>query len=101
MAGTDPVKKEAAEKNLRSASINIRAKFQQRDLIDRAVKALGKNRSDFMLEVACKEAENILLDRCYFSLDQKKFDLFQKALDRPPKKNARLHQTLTTPAPWE
>lgn len=101
MAQTKALKKATPAKNLRSANINIRAKTQQRELIDRAVKALGKNRSDFMLEAACKEAENILLDRCYFALDQKKFDQFSKALDSPPQDNPRLQKMLTTPAPWE
>jgi uncharacterized protein (DUF1778 family) len=54
----------------RSVVINIRARTTQRDLIDRAAEALGKNRSDFMLEASCREAENVLLDRRYFTLSE-------------------------------
>ena len=68
----------------RNASINLRVYGQQRDLIDRAVKVLGKSRSDFMLEVACKEAKNVLLDRRYFALDPKEFDRFLSALAEEP-----------------
>ena len=55
---------------MRAAAINLRALPEQRDLIDRAASLLGKNRSDFMLETACREAESILLDRRVFALDE-------------------------------
>ena len=42
-----------AQNATRDVSINIRARNAQRDLIDRAAEAIGKNRSDFMLEAAC------------------------------------------------
>ena len=86
---------------MRDASINLRASSQQRNLIDWAVKVLGKSRSDFMLDVACKEAQNVLLDRCYFSLEPEKFDQFLAALDEAPADNDRLRRTLTSPPPWE
>jgi uncharacterized protein (DUF1778 family) len=86
---------------VRDASINLRVQPQQRDLIDRAVAVLGKSRSDFMLEVACKEAENVLLDRRYFALDPKEFDRFLAALDEAPADNDRLRRTLTSLSPWE
>ncbi len=85
----------------RSASINIRALQQQRDLIDRAAKITGKKRSEFMLEAACKEANNILLDNRHFLLDQKKFDRFLKVLDQPSKDNPLLNRALNTPPPWK
>ena len=37
---------------MRNAAINLRARPEQRDLIDRAAKLLGRSRSDFMLEAA-------------------------------------------------
>ena len=85
----------------RDASINLRVQPQQRDLIDRAVAVLGKSRSDFMLEAACKEAENVLLDRRYFALAPEEFGRFLAALDEAPADNDRLRRTLTSPAPWE
>jgi uncharacterized protein (DUF1778 family) len=50
----------------RNAPINIRARQTQRELIDRAAAAQHKSRSDFILEAACKEAENVLLDQRLF-----------------------------------
>ena len=43
----------------RDENINLRASQSQKALIDRAADALGRNRSDFMLETACREAEAV------------------------------------------
>lgn len=48
--------------DVREAPISIRAKKSQRDLIDMAASLVSKSLTDFMLEVACREAQNILLD---------------------------------------
>ncbi|MEI2713951.1 MAG: DUF1778 domain-containing protein [Nocardioides sp.] len=53
-------------------TISIRAKAGQRDLIDQAADRLGRSRSDFMLEAACRQAEDVLLDQTYFALDAKR-----------------------------
>ena len=43
--------------------IKLRTTVDEREMIDRAAAVLGKNRSQFMLEVARQAAENALLDR--------------------------------------
>ncbi len=53
---------------MRDAAINLRARPEQRDLIDQAARLLGKNRSDFMLEAACDRAQAVMLDQVFFSL---------------------------------
>jgi uncharacterized protein (DUF1778 family) len=85
----------------RDATINLRASRRQKALIDRAADALGRNRSDFMLETACREAESVLLDRRYFALSIQEFKRFTSMLDKPPASNARLRRLLKTKAPWE
>lgn len=82
-------------------TISIRAKRRQRDLIDRAAERLGRNRSDFMLEAACREAENVLLDQIFFTVDGESFEKFQDMLDNPPEPSERLRRLLQTKAPWE
>ena len=62
---------------------------RQKALIDRAADALGRNRSDFMLETACREAESVLLDRRYFALSGEEFKRFTSMLDKPPASNAQ------------
>ncbi len=85
----------------RTAPINLRALESQRSLIDRAARVLGKNRSDFMLETACREAENILLNQRLFSLNETDFDAFMTTLDAPVKGNPALRNLMARKAPWE
>ena len=82
-------------------TISIRAKAGQRDLIDQAADRLGRSRSDFMLEAACRQAEDVLLDQTYFPLDAKGFAMFQAMLDQPPEPTDRLRRTLRARAPWD
>lgn len=84
----------------RGVTLNIRADPKRRDLIDRAAEAVGKSRSEFMLETACKEAESVLLDRRYFALDEAQFQAFLARLDAPAP-SAKLVELLNTKAPWE
>jgi uncharacterized protein (DUF1778 family) len=81
-------------------TISIRAKAGQRDLIDQAADRLGRSRSDFMLEAACRRAEDVLLDQTYFALEPDAFTAFQAMLDQPPAPTDRLRRTLTVRAPW-
>jgi uncharacterized protein (DUF1778 family) len=85
----------------RNEMINLRASTRQRSLIDRAAAVLGRSRSDFMLDTACREAESVLLDRRYFTLSEEEFKRFVARLDKPPKDNPRLRRLLRTKAPWE
>jgi uncharacterized protein (DUF1778 family) len=84
-----------------SVSINIRAKAKQRDLIDQAAGRLGRSRSDFMLEAACREAEDVLLDQAFFTVDESTFAKFQMLLDQPLPPTDKLRRLLKTKAPWE
>ncbi len=86
---------------MRDASINLRAMPEQRDLIDQAASALGKNRSDFMLEAACERAQSVLLDQVYFQLDTEKFNEFVALLDAPLQSNAGLERLLAIKTPWD
>jgi uncharacterized protein (DUF1778 family) len=88
-------------RNLRAENINLRVSRSQKMLIDQAAKAQGRNRSDFMLEAACREAETVLLDRRYFILDDDAFQRFMAMLDAPPTSNPRLARLLQTKSPWE
>lgn len=86
---------------IRDQAINIRATQQQRDLIDHAASVMGKSRSDFMLEMACRAAEDVLLDRTYFVLDPDSFDRLADFLENPPDPPEGLREFLTRKAPWE
>lgn len=88
-------------KKKESVSINIRAKTRQRDLIDQAAERLGRSRSDFMLDAACRKAEDVLLDQAFFSVDAGIFEKFQSLLDHPLPATEKLRRLLNTKAPWD
>ena len=90
-----------SEREGRGVTINLRADEVKRSLIDRAAERLGKNRSEFMLEAACREATSVLLDQRFFLLDEKTYKRFTAALDKPPAENSRLRRLLVTKTAWE
>lgn len=84
-----------------SASISLRINPEQRELIDSAASLQGLSRTDFMLSVACREAERILLDQRRFFVDDAAFQKFQELLDEPVEPNPKLGNLLNRKSPWE
>jgi uncharacterized protein (DUF1778 family) len=89
-----------AQTQIRNESINLRISKRQKRLIDEAAELLDRSRSDFMLDVACREAEALLLDRNHFSLSDEKLKQFMAMLDEPPSQNVKLKKLLQSKAPW-
>ncbi len=73
-----------AATDLQSHAVNLRVRTDTRALIDRAAKALGKTRSEFMIDAARRAAEDALLDQTLVRVDQDTYDFFLKTLDQPP-----------------
>lgn len=86
---------------MRDIAINLRARSDQRDLIDRAASSLGRNRSDFMLEAACEKAQTIMLDRIFFAINDLAFAQFTALLDAPIEANPALDRLLARRPLWE
>lgn len=63
--------------------LNLRAKESQRALIDAAAEILHKSRTDFILEMACQAAENVILDRRVFNFNDEQYAEFINMLDAP------------------
>ncbi len=84
----------------RDSVINLRADSGRRSLIDRAASAVGKSRTEFVLEAAAEKAQQVLLDRTVFALDEASFQRFVKSLDAPLKTRA-IKRLLARRAPWE
>lgn len=82
-------------------TLNLRIKPAERDLIDRAAKARGKNRTDFVLEAARAAAEEALIEQRIIMADPQAYQEFLARLDQTPSPNAALRKTMQTPAPWE
>lgn len=85
----------------RTARIGLRATPQQQTLIQRAAEAANKSVTEFILDSACKAAENELLDQRFFLLDDRQWEKFQEALLRPAQIKPGLQKLLKEKAPWE
>ena len=85
----------------KTAPINMRVEPSQHALLTKAAQALNMDRSVFILDVACREAENVLLDQRFFQLDDDALAAFDAALKAPVPDNAKLRSLLTNPSPWE
>jgi uncharacterized protein (DUF1778 family) len=86
---------------MRTAAINIRARQDERSLIDYASHLVGKSRSDFMLEAACDKAKQAMLDQVFFAMDSHQFSQFTQMLDAPVTPNLGLQRLMAIQSPWE
>lgn len=91
----------STEPSAKRETLNLRIKPEVRGLIDRAAKARGKNRTDFILDAARAAAEEALLDQALLVASPEAYAEFLSRLDRSPAPNSRLKKTLQTPAPWD
>lgn len=84
-----------------AAQISMRAPVAQRDLIDRAARATHKSRTEFMLEAATTAAQDALMDKNEFILDENEYREFVEKLRAPVAENEALVRLLETTPPWE
>lgn len=91
----------ATNLNAKTTTINIRTSQQELAIIDRAAAALGKTRSEFVLDATRQEAEDVLLDRTFFALDDAAYEQVIAILDTPTASTGRLGKLLHAPAPWD
>lgn len=70
-------------KSVRDKQINIRATDEERAVIDYAASLVNKNRTDFIIERAVHEAQNIILDQRVFVLDDARYQEFIRQLEAP------------------
>ncbi|MDR2318562.1 MAG: DUF1778 domain-containing protein [Pseudomonas sp.] len=81
--------------------INMRVDTRKRSLIDAAVELLGTDRTSFIVDAACRRAEEVIMDRKLFLLSDEAFDRFEQALEQNPlKDNKCLQKLMSKPAPW-
>lgn len=82
-----------------TCAVNLRVRIATRALIDRAAKARGKSRSEFMIDAARRAAEDALLDQTLVCVDQTTYDHFLKTLDLPPSGDG-FDRLMKAPRPW-
>jgi uncharacterized protein (DUF1778 family) len=72
------------EPSLAEINIHLRARAEDKNIIDQAAGIIGANRSQFMLATALKEAKNILLDQSTIHVDAKAFNAIMEWMDEKP-----------------
>jgi len=72
------------QSTIAEVNIHLRARTQDRGLIDRAAELVGANRSQFMLASALKEAKNVLLDQTTIHTDAATFQKVMDWMDADP-----------------
>lgn len=83
-------------------NIHLRARVNDKLLIDHAVELLGSNRSQFMLASALKEAKNVILDQTSLYVDNQKFQKILDVLDESAtqKQLEGMQRLSKTEVPW-
>ena len=83
-------------------NIHLRARSQDRAIIDQAAELVGTNRSQFMLASALKEAKHVLLDQSTFYADAKTFQKIMDWMDRAatPAETAGMKRLLQSGSDW-
>jgi uncharacterized protein (DUF1778 family) len=82
-------------------SINLRIESGTRQVIDEAAAALGKTRTEFMIDSARTRAIDVLLDQRLFVLDEEGFEGFAEALENPPAPGPKLRALLSRVPAWK
>lgn len=85
----------------KTAPINMRVEPSQHALLTKAAAILNKDRSSFILDIACREAENVLLDQRLFYWSDEDFDSFESSLSKPSETNNKLKELLSGEDSWD
>lgn len=78
----------------KSERIEVRTTPSMKALLQRAATSSHKNVTDFLLEAGITAAEEALVDRRMFRLDEAQWQAFQDVLDRPVVVKPRLARLL-------
>lgn len=85
----------------RSARLGLRATPEQEAILRRAAEVAQKSLTDFILDSACKAAEQTLLDQRLFIVPDEQYQTLLDLLDRPARDNPGLRDLFSRRAPWE
>lgn len=84
----------------KKAPINMRVLPEQKALISKAADLLNMDRTTFILNVVCREAEEVLLNQRFFHLNDTDFQAFEQALTAPIPSPEKLQQLLSERPVW-
>ena len=85
----------------RTEKLDLRLTRAAKQTLQAAASAAHKSVSEFVLETALSEASDRLADRNAFTLDEKNWAAFVKALDAPTRRHARLDRLFREPSVFD
>ncbi|GHV06358.1 hypothetical protein AGMMS50229_11020 [Campylobacterota bacterium] len=85
----------------RTSRLGLRSTPEQEHILRQAAAASHKSLTEFVLDAACKAAEQTLLDQRLFVLPSNQSQMFLDLLDRPESSNGGLDDLFAHTAPWQ
>lgn len=86
---------------MKSTRFGVRATLEQEALLRRAAAAAHASLTDFILDSACRAAEQTLLNQRLFLVEESRLQSFLEVLDRPEADNPGLRELFSRPSPWD
>ena len=90
----------AALSTSRSARLGLRATPEQETVLRRAAEVAHKSLTDFILDSACRAAEQTLLDQRLFMVSGGQHQAFMDLLEQPERPSEGLRDLFSRKAPW-
>ena len=84
----------------RSAPLGVLATPEQEIMLRRAAEIAHKSLTDFVLDAACRAAEQTLLDQRLFIVSDSQYQTLLEMLDRPEAQNPGLKELFSRPPVW-
>jgi len=84
----------------RSRRLELRTTPEERDLLERAVAAIGTDLTDFVVTQASLAAQRVLADRSEFALDPAALDAWEQINNRPARDLPGLRNLMRRPSPF-
>jgi uncharacterized protein (DUF1778 family) len=78
--------------------INLRATDRQEEILRRAAEATDRTLTDFVLDSAVRQAEQVLADRGWFAVTDAQFAEFQRMADAPLPSTAKFDRLFSRPS---
>jgi uncharacterized protein (DUF1778 family) len=85
----------------RSEKLDLRLTPSAKATLQRAAAAAQRSVSEFVLESALERADEALIERRRFGLDETQWQVFLAALDAPTRRHPRLERLLQEPGVFE
>ncbi len=85
----------------KTSAISLRIAINRKNLIDYAAKLIGNDRTTFILDSATARAEDVILNKRLYMLNEQDFDEFEQALNTHTlESNECLMNLLKRPKRW-